>query len=177
MNDDLKRTWQDTRFRHPSEETINDVTDGKRLTALQSLARRYKRFSIIALAFIPCSVGMLNLRLMPEHARVILVIGYALFFLISSVMDSWLSRGITSIDCSRMTVSEVAQKALFYRKRHLQFMIILIPIALALIGYIIFNSVENVYLCVGLIVGVLFGAALGLRGFFDFMADYRTLTD
>lgn len=164
-------------FRRPSEETINDVTDGKRLTALQSLARRYKRFSIIALAFIPCSVGMFNLRFMPEHARLILVIGYALFLSVSSVMDSWLSRGISSIDCSSMAVSEVAQKALFYRKRHLQFMMILIPMALALVGYIIFNSVDNVYLCAGLIVGVLFGAAIGLRGFFDFMADYRTLTD
>lgn len=177
MNNDLKRTWQDMQFRRPSEETINDVTDGKRLTALQSLARRYKRFSIIALAFIPCSVGMFNLRFMPEHARLILVIGYALFLSVSSVMDSWLSRGISSIDCSSMAVSEVAQKALFYRKRHLQFMMILIPMALALVGYIIFNSVDNVYLCAGLIVGVLFGAAIGLRGFFDFMADYRTLTD
>lgn len=165
------------RFRRLSEDTINDVTDGKRLTALQSLARRYKRFSIIALAVIPCSLGMLNLRFMTERTRLILVIGYAVFMFISSVMDSWLSRGISSIDCSRMSVSEVARKAMFYRKRHLQFMMILLPIAFALVGYIIFNSIANVYLCVGLIVGVLFGGAVGLRGFFDFMADYRTLTD
>ncbi len=165
------------RFRRPSEDIINEVTDGRKLTALQSLARRYRRFSIIALAVIPCSLGMLNLQFMTEHTRLILVIGYAAFMFVSSVMDSWLSRGISSIDCSRMSVSEVARKAMFYRKRHLQFMMVLLPLAFALVGYIIFNSTASVYLCAGIIVGVLLGAAMGLRGFFDFMADYHTLTD
>lgn len=72
-----------------------------------------------------------------------------------------------------MAVGEVSRLATFYRKRHLQFMIILIPIAIALLGSFIYVMVDNIYFIYGVICGAVIGLAIGIFQFMEFMADYR----
>ncbi|MDE6786690.1 MAG: hypothetical protein K2J46_06600, partial [Muribaculaceae bacterium] len=82
---------------------------------------------------------------------------------------------VRSIDVVNMPVSEVIRKALFYRKRHLQFIAILLPSVLAIIGFIAW-SMDNFYFRLGILIGFIAGTALGLRQLFAFLADYRAIT-
>ena len=116
MTDRLKQTWQDTRFRQPDQNHISEILKGKRSTALQNLARRYRRFSLICGACIITSLSFLNIRFIPEADRLLLSGAFALYFFIASMMDLWLSNGIAKIDCLRMSVIEVARKAFFLSK-------------------------------------------------------------
>ena len=176
MNDDLKRTWRETEFRAPSEESINEILQGRRKTALQNLEKRYKRFSFLSgIAIIGC-VSFLNLGMIPESERLLIAIAFCLYFFIASMMDLWLSNGISKIDCTRMSVSEVAQKAAFYRKRHFQFIAVLIPMAIAVCGLLMRMFTDNLALIGGMVIGLLFGVACGMRQLHEFMADYRDLT-
>ncbi len=56
-----------------------------------------------------------------------------LYCVIASVMDRWLYKGISRIDVATMPVSEVCRLAFYYRKKHFQFMAILIPLAVIFI--------------------------------------------
>ncbi len=90
-------------------------------------------------------------------------------------MDWWLYYGIGSIDCVRMSVREVSEKAMFYRKRHLQFVMILIPFALILFGWLAYVNSGDIYLLAGMAAGAFFGLAIGLYHLSQFLRDYKTL--
>lgn len=177
MNEDLKRTWQDTKFRGADKKNLDEVVDGRKITALQSLARRYRRFSVLSAVMIPCSLTVFNITFLPERVRLVATLSFAVYFLIASLMDMWLGSGISSIDCCRMTVKEVAGKAVFYRRRHLQFIMVLLPMALSLVGLLAWEAIGESWLFVAIVIGFLFGLAVGYRYFREFMADYRRLTD
>lgn len=168
MEDDLKKQWNDTRFRGPDPESIDNALLGRKKTALQNLERRYRQFSVMSLVAI--SFCILFARLMPEDNRLLFMILMAVYFFTASMMDLWLSNGISKIDCSTMRVSEVAKKVMLYRKRHFQFMAILIPAALGLIIFMMWGNREIIG---GAVVGALLGAGLGIRAFREFMKDYR----
>lgn len=176
MTDRLKQTWQDTRFRQPDRNHIDEILEGKRSTALQNLARRYRRFSLICGACIITSLSFLNIRFIPEADRLLLSGAFALYFFIASMMDLWLSNGITKIDCLRMSVSDVARKAFFYRKRHFIFMAILIPMAIMLFTLTARTLTDDMLILACMGIGALTGLALGIREFCQFMADYRDIT-
>lgn len=91
-------------------------------------------------------------------------------------MDDWLCRGIQRIDCATMPVAEVARLSIHYRKRHLQFMCILIPMVIMWIGGVVWIGFGDIYFLAGVILGALTGLALGLMQFHRFMDDYRRLS-
>ncbi len=176
MTDRLKQTWQDTQFRQPSQKNIDEILEGKRETALKNLARRYNRFSLISGIAIIGSISFLNQKLIPADSRLLLCISFAIYFFTASMMDLWLSNGISKIDCLRMSVSEVAGKAAFYRKRHFQFMAVLIPMAITLITILARQFTDNIIFLVCMGIGALTGLTFGLRQLREFMTDYRSLT-
>lgn len=173
-DDNLRRAWRDSSFCNIDAAELQRIL--KKNTALGNLARRYRTFSVISLVSI-CWVPFVlaNEVLMPSVWRLPLMILVGVYFLVASVMDYWLYKGVSEIDCSTMTVSEVEHKALFYRKRHLQFMIVLIPMAIALVGGMIWFSQQNEAYLHGVIFGVLVGLAVGIKQFIDFMSDYSTI--
>lgn len=92
-------------------------------------------------------------------------------------MDHWLWRGIGTIDLVRMDVTTVTRKTMYYRKKHLQFMAIIIPMAIGLLGFTGYvYSVETSFLC-GMICGAICGAIIGIIQFRKFMTDYRKLLE
>lgn len=176
MEEDIKKNWTGTHFRRPCEESLSEVMLDKRRTALQNLAQRYRRFSNVALIMIAWSVCIFFAASFGTEHRLLTSIVFGVYFLVCSIMDYWLYRGVSSIDVAEMSVSEVIRKALFYRKRHLQFMIILIPMAIGILSLVIWQVTGNEYMLMGIAFGAMAGLAIGTRMFLKFMADYRTLT-
>lgn len=176
--DDLKKDWQNANVSlNQNSNAYDSIINGKRRTALENLAERYRRFSNIALMLILLSfTWIFNPNMFPENHRLSIAVGvsFAIYALIGSIMDRWLYQGIRSIDVVTMPVAEVIRKALFYRKRHLQFIAILLPIVLAIIGVMAW-SMDNLYFRLGILVGFIAGTAIGLRQLMAFLADYRTI--
>lgn len=176
MEEDIRKNWSMSRLRRMDNNVVYDVMSGRRQSALQSLAIRYRRFSNIALVMIAWSVYMYFNPVMPERWRFITSISLGVYFLTVSIMDYWLYRGILSIDLAEMDMRTVMLKAAFYRKRHLQFVAILLPMALGLVGLLIWQFTDNRIALIGVIFGLLIGLAIGSRQLMKFLADYRTLT-
>lgn len=150
----------------------------KKRTALDRLRDRYHAFWIISLIMvIPGFTLFSKWMFLSGNLHLWLGIAFAVYFLTASGMDFWLWRGIGTIDPLRMSVSEIAGKSMFYRKRHLQFMAILIPMAVALLGFIFYVNFHEIYFVNGMIAGVIIGAIIGTIQFRRFMAEYRKLAD
>lgn len=173
MEDDVRQSWQSARLKNNREGMAEDALSGRRRTALQSLALRYRRFSNLGLLLTVWSAFIAFSGLFPEHSRVLIAVTSAIYFSTCSVMDRWLYRGVSGIDCGTMSVGEVAGLAVFYRKRHLQFIAVLLPMAAAMIGLMVYFSTRNIYFIGGVVTGVVVGLAIGLRQLFDFLGDYR----
>ena len=107
--------------------------------------------------------------------RIIISVAFALYALTASVMDCWLYNGIRSIDVVTMPVAEVIRKAMFYKKRHMQFIAVLLPFVLAIIGVIAWKG-DNIYFRLGIIVGFIAGTAIGVFQLMNFLSDYRAIT-
>lgn len=176
MEEKLKNSWRDTRLHTPDTADTDSIMTGRRLTALENLARRYQRFFTLGLAMaLLWSPTFLGASIFPQEWRLILCIYSMVYFLTAVMMDVWLYRGIKSIDCATMAVSEVAARALLYRKRHLQFMIVLIPMAIVFLGMMVAMFAGDGYLVYSVVAGAVLGIIIGTMQFRRFMADYREL--
>lgn len=180
MNDNIKQEWRDLRFHSVNPNQCENILSGHRRTALQRLADRYLRFSNMALIFtpiMPFSVYYVLFRDSPASGGIAWVIFAIFYFGLCAAMDRWLYYGIRGIDCTTMTVSGVAHKAMFYRKRHLQFVLVLIPLAILLIGGFLYLTDTDPNVLTGVIVGSIVGLTIGLYNLLQFMTDYRTLNE
>ncbi|MDE7345835.1 MAG: hypothetical protein K2N48_03730 [Muribaculaceae bacterium] len=176
--EDIRKDWQeaDVVIRHGSD-SYDNIINGKRKTALQNLAERYKKFSVMGFVLIMLSMSYIfNPNLMPGNIkwRIGIGIAFALYALTASVMDRWLYNGIRSIDVVTMPVKEVIRKALFYKKRHLQFIAVLLPFVLAIIAAFAWKG-DNIYFRLGILVGFIAGTAIGIFHLMNFLADYRAI--
>ena len=177
MEEDAKREWRDIRLSTIGSQDYEDIYSGRRRTALENLAHRYKRFAIIGLLFVIWApLTFYNPEIQIDN-RLTIIIFSSIYFLTCGLMDLWLYRGIRSIDCASMTIKEVATRALFYRKRHLQFISILLPFAFIWIGILCYNLCDNTAFLWGVGLGALAGFAIGIRQLMKFLNDYRSITE
>lgn len=167
----LKDCWRDTRISAP--ETY---FDDRRRTALERLATRYRWFAVMTLVLaLYCPLTICHY--IEDHSLSFAVaIFFALYLLMCSAMDWYLYSGIRAIDVAAMPVDEVLTRAMHCRKRHLQFMCILVPCAAALLGAIFYAMGTNPYVLWGMITGAIVGLLIGARQLRRFLADYRSLT-
>ncbi|MDE7421264.1 MAG: hypothetical protein K2N35_13780 [Muribaculaceae bacterium] len=178
MNDDIRKDWQGANVSIPGKSDSYDaIMNGKRKTALQNLAQRYRWFSNMALLFLlMVPLNIMNLHLFPDlKGRMVIVIWFCSFFIISSVMDRWLYHGIRQIDVVTMPVAEVVEKALYYRKWHIRFIFILLPMALGCLGLLAY-FIDDIYVRLGMLAGFLVGVGAGVSQLLNFLADYRAIT-
>lgn len=178
MNDNINiiDAWNNTKFRENPQKLINAIIEGRQRTSLENLARRYRRFSIFALIFVFYGPFTILSDIFPDTSGAwLLAIGMSIFFATASVMDYWLYSGIKSIDCATMTVQEVVHKAMFYRKRHLQFIAILVPGCLTIIGCMAYMGSGNKYFIYGIVFGFILGLSIGLTKLMQFMSDYKKI--
>lgn len=178
METNLQREWRETNVRvDHNEEMLESIRRGRRKSALQRLAARYRMFSIIGAV---CTVTMPWLLSRPEMIpdsplKMWMLIFFALYFLTCFAMDMWLYHGISGIDTATMSVSEVISRALFYKKRHLQFVLILLPWAFVIVGCLIYSAGVDAAIY-GMIAGGSFGLIIGINQLRRFLSDYRDIT-
>lgn len=176
----MKQAWVEMGKALGMQQAIdNNPKDyDKKKTALDRLRGRYRIFWIFSL--IMAFVGFLIFSggtFVMNRLNLWLGIAYAIYFLTVSSMDYWLGKGLATIDPLRMSVSEIAGKSMFYRKRHLQFMIILIPMAISLICFTGYVFSSEMYFLNGMIAGAILGLIIGTIQFRRFMGEYRKLAD
>lgn len=174
MEQRLKKVWQKTSFRHTSQEKIDNSING-RLTSLEKLARRYRYFCIFAVCMIPIGINII-VNIFPNESMMWLALCYSACLLSSAVTDFLLYKGIRGINCRTMPVIEVARRALKCRKRHLQSILILAPMAFATVGLTVYFADLDPYMIAGIIVGGAFGLIAGTFQLKKFMRDYREVT-
>lgn len=176
LDNEMCRAWRSSCFKEIPADVLSLIIEGKRRTALQNLARRYRRFFIISLLCI-CWVPFLafNDIFADSKWRLLWAVVAGVYFLTASIMDYWLYKGISDIDCATMTVTDVTQKAFFYKKRHLQFMMVLIPMAVLIVGGLIYMNSNDDSIVIGAVFGIILGLAIGTKQFIDFMSDYRRI--
>lgn len=150
----------------------------KKKTALDCLRDRYHVFWIISLLMVGGGFLIFSGGIFVENQlNFWLGVAYAVYFLTVFGMDLWLWKGLATIDPLRMSVAEIADRSMFYRKRHLLFMAILLPMAIALIGFTGYVFSSEIYFLNGMVVGVVCGAIVGIMQFRKFMAEYRNLSE
>ncbi|MCM1318970.1 MAG: hypothetical protein NC217_01140 [Muribaculaceae bacterium] len=150
----------------------------KKKTALDRLRDKYRIFWTIAplLAF---GTFMIFSRgwLVQTPLNLWLAIAFAVYFMVVFCMEFWLWRGVGTIDPLTMDVAEVMQKSAFYRKRHVQFVFFLIPMAIALLTFTGYVFSYNTDFLNGMITGAICGLIIGIIQFRRFMAEYKKLCE
>lgn len=179
-NEEIKKTWNEAarKFYRPTTEEFEIMYREKKETALERLADRYRRFSrlgiVMSIMWVFFSLSHFFIAIGPlKWVVCALMIVYCA---LCSCIDHWLYKGVSSINCFTMTVSEVASKALYYRKRHLQSMMFLFPFAFLMVGLLAYSLKAEPFMIYGILAGMLFGLALGYNQFRQFMKEYSIIT-
>jgi len=168
--EELKNEWQslNTMSKESNDSMVKDVVRGKITSARERLMKQYKTmFSVIAP--IACAAQFAIFYLLPIYV----IIYTTIYFVISGTMDYYLYRGIKGLDLSTESVTQVATKAKFYRRRHHQFQLILLPMMVILV--ILYFSSATEWQQIGMVVGIIIGLAAGIPTYIRIMRDYKEL--
>lgn len=173
----MKSAWRETAtsLQTENDRLLTEFKNGNPLTSLERLRNRYRRFAILGFTMLPLSCVFMLKSIFPIEGGIWITLSFIVYFLTCGFMDTWLYRGLDTIDCLHMSVSEVIEKARYYRKKHLQFVVILIPMAIALLcGLAYFTGWEE-HILLGMIIGGSIGFAIGLQQLFAFLRDYKNI--
>ena len=169
----IKQDWKKTKAALRNCNADGKIPDPKRKTALEKLIARYRSFvyleCLCLILFPSCMHWLFN-----DPNDTLLAMYAIIFFITAVVVDYKLAQKLATIDIQQMTVAAVLRTILECRKRHLQSMILLIPMAVGFIGVIAYASINETHLLIGIVVGLVAGLALGIREFRGFLRDYRT---
>jgi hypothetical protein len=169
--DELKNEWQslNTVSKDSNDMVVKDVVNGKILSARERLMKQYKMFSLVAP--IVCVAQFIFFRILPLY----IIIAMTIYFAVAGLMDFYLYKGMKNLDLSTEGVAQIATKAKFYRRRHHQFQLILIPMAVVLI--ILFLGCSTGWQQLGVVVGIFVGLIAGLPTYLRMMRDYKQLSN
>lgn len=175
--EEMKSTWNESITRIDKKRDYNFMLMEKQHTAIERLAHRYLRFSRFCLIFACLNPIMLHTYTsLPNSIKYISMIFMTLYFATAGVMDYWLYLKVSGIDIFNMKVNDVANLSLKYRKRHHQFMLILIVMAVICFSILGYGFCDDINAIIGMTVGLLVGASIGIRFYLKFMKDYKTLS-
>lgn len=172
----IEKAWRELSERVSQLEAEKvDRNETKKKTSLESLAARYRRFSTISLVMMFCAPCYMLTGILGEEWRIWMAIAFCAYFGTASLMDYRLYIGVRSIDVYDMSISEVCRMARRYRRMHHICMLVLAPLALALVGLMCIAFGADKWLCAGIGFGFAVGLAIGIRQYMAFMSDYRSL--
>lgn len=175
--EDLRNIWKDT-IRNGGEGGFSgrDLINLSRRTSLDRLLKYYRRFMLISFAMIAVSASFFRMDFFIGNWNVWLGTLFMLYFFVVGCMDLWLYLHVSVIDIYRMPVREVASIAIKCRRRHHQFMIGLIPFAIAAV-YVLICASKKESVIIGAVIGGIIGGLIGYRKYREIMQDYRTLSE
>lgn len=178
-HNEMKAAWRDTgrglRNGNGPDKNIKGWKNGTPDTALDNLRERYRRFMILGFTMCTVTPMLLTRQLFAGYSTGWITLAFIAYFLTCAFMDMYLYQGIKRIDCVRMPVAEVIRLAAFYRKRHLQFVAILIPLACVMLALLFMTTGGDKYLGIGMVTGALTGVLLGTLALRRFLKDYRDI--
>lgn len=154
-----------------NSELIRRIESGRITSAQQRLIKQYRTFSIIGI-MMSFVFFLLYKEILPLTVRTFA----AAYFLTAAIMDLYLWHGINTIDYNTMGVTEVAAKAIYYKKRHHIFMAILISMCIPLLVCFFFTMGDDIYMIYGMTAGGIIGLAAGIKIYLNIMKNYRELT-
>ena len=182
MNDDeMKESWRKISGTNDNETLMKEAFAGgartaDRRTALMRLADRYRRFIIISGAMIFAGPLWMVNHSVSQELRPILATLIAVYFGACAVSAWYLRRQVKEIDVLSMPTAEVIVRAAQCRKTHLRNILILLPMALALLGLLAWNYRGESAVLYGLGAGIAAGVLTGLNILRIFMNDYKNIT-
>ena len=179
--EEMKKAWEQTDMRLSSLEAetsrLAQSASRRRHTVFDNLRNRYRRFSIVASTMVCVMVLYAVAELWPGPYSVWISLAMSIYFIVVSVMDYSIYRRLSEIDIDTMSVSEVTRTVISCRRRHLQFMAVLIPSCILLLGILVWQAFDDEYMLLGMCAGAIVGVIIGIRSYRRFMADYRFLID
>lgn len=146
----------------------------KKSTDLDKLRTRYKKgwtWSIIG--GIVFTILFLGAPTLSHKYGISLAITYAVLMFSNAYVLYWLWRGTGKINPLTMSITQVSSLAKHYRKCHLLYILIGFPVAALWIAYFIFVTNRSESIVIGAIVGGIFG----LYGLWQYLNDYRKLSE
>lgn len=177
----LSDNWNTTKTLLDKNSPAPSMPDPDRRTALENLARRYRRFSILGAVSAPLS--LMWLRMPSDFAFYFngynmnpwITVFLILYFTVCSLIDYRFYIMISGIDPVSMPVAEVLRKTIRCRKLHLYSIMYVAPVALFFISGIIYLGHGDSYFVAGVLCGAILGLAIGLRQLMLFLNDYRDI--
>lgn len=173
--EEMKTSWEsacsNARVRRGDYHfTDHDYTSYDRLT------KRYRTFSRLSLVALVISFfnGMHSVTVFGNTPSW-LWIAFMAFFMIVAIMDYWLYRSMQGINFNVMAVEEVLRKTMVLRKRHIQFIFILMPLAIFIVVYFAICNRDNMAMVYGIVAGFIIGLTVGIMKLLDFLRDYRNI--
>ncbi|MDE6560269.1 MAG: hypothetical protein K2K75_02690 [Muribaculaceae bacterium] len=108
-----------------------------------------------------------------DEYRISLAITFAIMGLANAYVMYWLWRGIGKINPLTMPITQVSSMAKYYKKCHLQYVLLGSLVAIPWIVYFMIatNRSESV------VMGAIIGGICGLYGLWKYMKDYRNLVE
>lgn len=177
---EIRRTWAEAavNYYRPSDDELENIFRNKKHTSLDNLARKYKRFSNLGLVFICLSAcWFFTLPFKDDTLRYVVIGAFILYFGSLSILDRWFYYGVSKINCYTMTVKEVVEKALYYKKKHLLSVVCILPFAAAVIGLFAYSLITDPIMIYAMIVGGVVGLIIGSFQLFKFMNEYKNIID
>lgn len=184
--DDMKRQWQD------ANAPLDSMTDetlrlGRRAllrrgSAQEKLAAQYRRMIVLAAVALLMWITMVFAGdiVLPQW-RVAVVAGAALFFITAGGIDLYLLCAVRRIDIASWPVNDVAVEGRRLLRCHKLSVLLLLPMALALITLFVFTldatGDERRWLLYGITVGAVIGLSVGVVILLRFLRLYRSLSD
>ena len=174
----MKTDWRTSAREIKAYSGTGKDFDFRRKDSLGRLAARYKRFIIIE-CIAAIGIYPFYFRMSDSFPKITLGLCFATlaYFALCALIDTWLLNAIRSIDCSRMTVEEVITQSMLCRKRHLQSIMLLLPLAFGLIFYIALCYDADRFALYGVIAGAVTGVLIGINQLLSFLRDYRCTMD
>lgn len=143
-------------------------------TSLDRIRDRYRLgcdWSIVgAIIFMVFFFFMPSIR---DGYRIPLAITYAIVMLANAYVLYWLWRGTGKINPLTMSITQVSSMAKHYKKCHLLYVMIGIPVAILWIVFFLFATDRSESIVIGGIIGGIFG----LYGLRQYLKDYRNLSE
>lgn len=178
---DMKTMWMELNNRLSSLEDVNrklsqDVRNSRFKSSLEGLASRYRRFIFIGLLMaIVIPLTILHNPLTVEKYRYVTVFYWSFFFLFEASIDYFLMIRLKEMDIYKQSVTEIAKKAAQNWKFHKIAIAIGMPLAVGAIVLFALVMNANSFTLLGMLVGLVIGAIIGINQLLKFKKDYKEL--
>lgn len=108
-----------------------------------------------------------------DEYRISVAITFAIMGLANAYVLYWLWRGIGKINPLTMSITQVSSMAKYYKKCHLQYILLGSLVAIPWIGYFMFATGSSESIVIGAIIGGIYG----IYGLWQTLKDYRNLSE